>query len=217
MTLNTRIVILLAAAMGLTVATADAQTIDDATSGLSSPATTVTFDNDGTLTDRGSVSTQFADQGVTFGHRRGWLNNDPWNHGTPGILRNNEYANSAYDDMPLAMFFDGPVRGAAFRFRTNSGTSVFEAFLGGTLVHSFTAATYAGPSATAQWYGFDESITLDEIRLEAPGNDAFNLDNLEIGAAADVVPEPGTVVLLGTGLLGMMGLAVRRRNDEGSV
>ena len=58
-------------------------------------------------------------------------------------------------------------------------STTFSAFLGGSLVESFTAASDSGfPADSGRFYGF-EGIVFDEIRLSINAvNMGANLDNL---------------------------------------
>ncbi len=109
------------------------------------------------------------------------------------------------------------MNGAAFQFITNSGTTTFTALLGGSSVFSFTANTNQDGRTTPQWYGFDSSIAFDQVEFNTSNtlNNAFALDNLEVGSAAVTgTPEPASITMLATGLLGLVGVARARRKNR---
>jgi PEP-CTERM motif len=116
---------------------------------------------------------------------------------------------------PIAALFDVDVAGVGFDggFFDAIGSTGITAFardgsLLGTVVNTGTGIEFLGlvtPDGTAQIAG----VFLDLVGTEPAG---FAIDNLRFGIAGQVtvpsVPEPGTLMLLG---LGVMGLAALRR------
>ena len=188
-----------------------AQAIIAAGSGLASPAQTITFEGQ---TGGSVANTQYSGQGVTFGPNL--------SYNTSGYFNATGGARASLDNFsavggcgacatPTDIFFSTAINGAAFQFITNSGTSTFTALLAGNSVYAFSAATSTAGINTVQWYGFDTTISFDQINIQSGGsNSAFALDNLETGAVS--APEPASLTLLATGLVGMFGVARRRRN-----
>lgn len=78
------------------------------------------------------------------------------------------------------------------------------------ILNNITVGTVgAGSSPNAGFLGFTSDTPFDKVRITsvAQGNDTYTLDNMRYG----VVPLPGSIALLGAGLLGLGALS-RRRN-----
>ena len=189
---------------------AGAQAINRAASGLAAPAQTITFEGQA---NGASANTQYSGQGVTFGPNLYYTTNGYFS-GTGGAttaLNNFTPAGCNTCASPTDIFFSSAVQGAAFQFITNPGTSTFTALLNGNLVYAFSGTTDTNGTITAEWYGFDNTIAFDQINIQSGGvNNAFALDNLQTGVVA--TPEPASMTLVATGLIGMFGFARRRRN-----
>lgn len=56
-------------------------------------------------------------------------------------------------------------------------------------------------------------LTFDSVKLSS-GSNSFEVDNLTVGNTTAPVPEPGTMVLLGAGMLGLAIFGKRRMNKE---
>jgi hypothetical protein len=86
---------------------------------------------------------------------------------------------------------------------------------GGTLaVGTEVPRLYSG-----QFFGFTSAAAFTSIELvggtQAFGVETYNLDDLTFAAApTSTVPEPGTVVLLATGLVTLAGAGLRRRAQQ---
>ena len=159
-----------AALVGVALAgSAQAQTIQGSSTGLSSPATTITFEGLGNNTP---IINQFAALGVIFGDD--WYSSfNGYFSSTGGGLTSASNFNPCCES-PLDIFFTHTVQGAAFQYGSNFGFSTFTAYLGGQVVSHFTALTGSTGFNQTQFWGFDNSVKLDEIRIDANNsNDAF--------------------------------------------
>jgi hypothetical protein len=171
------------------------------TTGIASPARTITF-SELVFDNNTSITLQYSSQGATF---------------SPNLYYNPSGVN-AYNSVPnisgsyLGNFYPGYVDpfninfsmvqdSAAFVLGTNPGTTTFNAYLGATLVDSFSAAT--SHSQNNDYYGFT-GISFDRIEILPGGNNFALIDNLQIST----VPEPSAFVLAG---LGAAALVIFRR------
>jgi PEP-CTERM motif len=61
--------------------------------------------------------------------------------------------------------------------------------------------------STGQFVGFSSTVGFTSVTLAAPGGFSYTLDDLAYGGT---VPEPGSLILLGSGVLGFAGLLRRK-------
>lgn len=182
---------------------ASAATVINASSGLSSPDTLVTF-SEVTLLEGDPVTDEFSAQGVTF---------------SPALYYTGAYGSEPnIDDIavhnfgvfpradPFIINFLSDVSAATFAMVTETGTAEFTALLNGSVVESFSADT--GRTSASNFYGFT-NILFDQIRVDVdvPGS-AMVMDNVAYKVAA--VPVPASFSLLFAGM-GAFGLMRRRR------
>jgi len=196
-----------AALVGVAIAgSAQAQTIQQAATGLTVPATTITFDGLGSNED---IINQYAALGVIFGANWHAATNYYFTLTGGGSTSASNFLPCCVT--PLDIFFTQAVSGTAFQYGSNPGPSTFTAFLNGAVVSEFTAFTGGSGFTTTEFWGFNESVSLDRIRIDAVNvNNAWVMDNLQVGAVT-ATPEPATLMLLGTGFAGVFGVVRRRR------
>lgn len=113
------------------------------------------------------------------------------------------------DGAPSFGFVGGPAtfQGAWF---AGHPQMAFHLFLDGSLVHTTGAIQLSG---TSTWLGSGYSGMVDLVVLSTDGLSTFVIDDVTYGGAAapTVTPEPGTVVLMATGLFAVGGIVRRRR------
>jgi hypothetical protein len=167
--------------------------------GLTAPDQTITF-GEVPLADTTALSTQFSAYGVTFSNL--FIDNtfviaapvaDNFNYlvGCPPA------GCGAFD-----IFFTSDVNAAAFQLLSNNGSTTFQAFLNGVLVDTLVTAT-GQTIIPAPYYGFT-GFVFDQIRVTpfGTGGGPATIDNIEFDLAPTAIPEPASMLLLGTGLAG---------------
>jgi hypothetical protein len=193
-----------AAAAVLSASSLSAQAFSNRATGLTNPGTTITFDEATTVL--GPAANQYAAQGVTFTN----LGVSNTNYlGTGNTITNFDGGATAG---PVQLLFTMAVRSVAFEYVTNESPtpSIFTAYLDGAVVGHLEA--FAMLSNGSNWFGFD-NLTLDrvDIQPETGVNQALAIDNLQFTQVTPT-PEPATLALFATGLIGVAGFERRRRN-----
>jgi hypothetical protein len=183
--------LLYGAAILLTTSAAFATPVTNST-GINGATSIITF-SEVKLNTWDIVTDEYAGYGATFSPFAVFRPEDGY---YPTDYIGNFNGHSGATASPFVISFNTAVTGAAFDYISNPGTTLFEALLNGNVVQSFSAQT---STSIGNYYGFD-AITFDSIRVTAPDNRAFELDNLQLRA----VPEPGTLLLMGAGLFGLL-------------
>ena len=193
-------------------------------------ATTISFYG---MTTGTQITTQFASEGVTFQTAGGpvepggtgpaaigWYGCTPGSGGGDGDPCGYGLANTPTGEYPtseyLDIFFPNGASDVSFTFDNQGsseagerGGSYYDAYSGTTLVG--TGALYSDPYA--DYYGTVTVAGSDitEIQL-SNGSGGGSSWEFGVGEVTFSTPEPGTLTLLGGGLLGLWGLVRRKRN-----
>jgi hypothetical protein len=113
--------------------------------------------------------------------------------------------------------FPDPVNRVGFELLTNAtpvGDITVSLFLGGAFEESFTLP--ARGAGEYFFYGFETTEQFDQVVLRGPGDDdrRIVMDNLRFEEApASAVPEPASLTLVGTGVLGLVGFSWKRQRE----
>jgi hypothetical protein len=196
------------------------------------PITTITFDDQST----GALNPSFF-PGVTFSGSINTLANNAGpgdgNTSSPptstgeGLHAPSTYLISRTGNSGLTMSFDNPVFGAAlsvidyFHPANTANSFTLEAFTGangtGTSLGSFSSLFFNFQNNFTYFVGFTSEAgdigSLVFTRLADGTGDTIGIDDVRFATIGQVqvTPEPASIVLLATGLLGVVGAARRKR------
>ncbi len=102
---------------------------------------------------------------------------------------------------PITFVFANAIQSFGFIAVTNGGAITFTNPNGSINV----GLTQSG------FNGFSDAAAFSSVTVSVAGDGYFFMDDVSYAASASTVPEPASIVLLATGLLGVAGVARRRR------
>ena len=165
---------------------------------ISSIQTLINFNNGSSLglNSGDQVTNQWSNMGVTFGGGvMEWEQDTVF--GTPALYGGVDTGSIG------SIYFAKDVNSVSFQFYTLKAISdsiIIQAKNNGVVVDTITIPEAGNMNNSNLWYSFAGN-TYDEIHIQ--GSSLYwNLDDLEFSS----VPIPGTFLLLGTGIIGLIGL-----------
>jgi hypothetical protein len=159
----------------------------------------------------GLIGSFYAGQGVTFAHLDGGQTYNTGTGGGSSLTATNFYSEAGFPNGEA--IFSSLINKVGFYITTNNGdNTLVSAYSGSSLVGSefFTTGgggndgSFAGLSFTS---GFDRIVISTEYNI----NGAFAIDNFRFEGGTQPVPEPATMLLMGTGLAGLIGTRRKKK------
>ena len=204
----------IAAVAVLAASTAGAQPVA-AGIGAFTGATVVNFNS---TANEAFVGSQYSGLGVTFaGSLYGMTNSGdlgvfPANGG--GVIASNWlYSRSSNTGLSFKALFSAPAGSAGFWLENWANqTGTVEIFNSAVSLGTINFAPTS--SLTAQFFGLTSVIGFDELRFTNTSNTNgfYAIDDFQFGASVTATPEPASILLMSTGLVGIVAFARRRRS-----
>ena len=170
--------------------------------GLANPATTIDFSG---LSNDTVIGSTYATQGVTFSGLYATSRFGSTLQPTTAPAAAN--FNSSTTNATFTLTFSSVMSDVAFFLSTDGFGTTITSFLGSTQVEQVSAGAYL--QSGADFFGFTNSA-FDSISVSVSGDNTAVIDNVELGALATAVPEPGSTSVMLVGLAGAMVLRRRR-------
>ena len=124
----------------------------------------------------------------------------------PNVVLNADFIN------PIVIKFSQPQYGVGLFNTSLVDAEIFEVFgQNGELIGSVNL-----PHQIINFGGFtsDEGIAMAIVTPIAPTNGSIYIDDLTVGALPAPVPEPAIILLLGTGIAGLIGTKIRKKKSN---
>jgi hypothetical protein len=157
----------------------------------------------------GLIGSFYAGQGVTFAHLDGGWTYSTGTGGGDSLTATNFYSEAGYPNGEA--IFSSPINKVGFYIRTweSDDTEVF-AYFGSTLVGSeFFDTTRSGMGGSFAGLSFTSEFDRIVIATQHNYSGVFAIDDFRFEGGTQPVPEPATMLLMGTGIAGL--IAARRK------